>query len=79
MEYTTYPWRFAELDDLPRLAQGQADDLKVDTGTGTRVWLSRCGVADGEPFENTVTVEQYDGQRWVTAERYCGDTGQVAP
>jgi hypothetical protein len=38
------------------LCQGQADDLKLET-PGLRLWLSRCGILDGEPFEETVSVE----------------------
>lgn len=56
----------AELEDLPRLAQGQADDLKVDDGDGWRVWLCRCGVEDGMPFDNQVTVERLIDGRWIT-------------
>ena len=54
-----------ELEDLPRLAQGQADDLKVDAGDGWRVWLCRCGVEDGMPFDNQVTVERCVDGRWL--------------
>ena len=71
-------YTLAELEDLPTLAQGQADDLKVDTGT-QRVWLNRCGVEDGEPYINKVTIEKLEQdhrpnaglrQRWVNDYTY---------
>lgn len=49
----------------------QCDDLKIDTGS-TRVWLSRCGVEDGEPYDNKVTVEKLRSGRWVTVDEYEG-------
>ena len=61
-----------ELEALPVLIQGQADDCHIDTGT-LRVWLSRTGVADGEPYENTVTHEELFHGRWIEAEVYDGD------
>lgn len=60
-----------ELDELPRLAQGQAADLKIDAD-GVRFWQHRTGLLDGEPFENTISVEQYDGERWETVAEYDG-------
>jgi CDGSH-type Zn-finger protein len=61
-----------ELEAMPTLAQGQADDLKVDTGT-KRVWLCRCGRADGMPYDNQVTVEKLtDDGRWVSVYKYKG-------
>jgi hypothetical protein len=67
----------AELEAMPTLATGQADDLKKegeDDRGRFRIWLSRCGVEDGEPYPNKVTVERYDvlTQRWVEDERYPG-------
>jgi hypothetical protein len=64
MQYT-----LKELEALPTLAVGQASDLKVDTGT-KRVWLSRCTVEDGEPYNNKVSIERYDGKRWITVAEY---------
>jgi hypothetical protein len=66
----------AELQAMPTLSTGQADDLKVDTGT-ERVWLSRCTVADGEPYDHKVTVESLEqsetwGTNWVVEEEYPG-------
>ena len=58
-----------ELQAKKTLATGQADDLKVETRT-TRVWLSRCTVDDGEPYNNKVSVEKYQNGRWETIETY---------
>jgi hypothetical protein len=60
-----------ELRDLPTLSVGQADDLKVDTGT-RRVWLGRCGVADGAIYDNQVTVERLEDGKWILSECYEG-------
>ena len=60
-----------QLRELPTLAVGQADDLKIDTGD-ERIWLSRCGVADGMPTENTIFVERLIDGRWITVETYEG-------
>ena len=56
---------------MPTLCVGQAADLKVDHGN-IRIWLSRCGVADGEPYENKVTVEEYDNNKgkWSDHHNY---------
>ena len=66
----TFYWTLEELEAMPTLCVGQADNLKVETDN-TRVWLSRCTVADGEPFDNKVTVEELtkDG-RWEEARTY---------
>jgi hypothetical protein len=58
-----------ELEALPVLHQGQADDCHIDTGT-ERVWLSRCGTEDGMPWNNMVTVERYIGGSWIEVEWY---------
>lgn len=65
----------SELEDLPVLCTGQADDLHVegeDAEGPYRIWLSRCGVEDGEPYDNKITVERYDGRRWYDHETYPG-------
>lgn len=59
---TTYTMK--DLERLPTLAVGQADDLKVDTGS-IRVWLSRCGPEDGET--QPIKVEKLDCGRWLDA------------
>lgn len=69
VRYTT-----AELEALPTLSVGQADNLKVETHTHRprRVWLSRCGVADGMDYENQITVEECHAGRWLTVDTYPG-------
>jgi len=61
-----------ELEEMPTITEAQADDLKIDTGT-ERYWLSRGDTLDGEPFENTVTIEELRAGRWEEVERYDGD------
>jgi len=58
-----------ELESLPTLSVGQADNLKVDTGT-VRVWLSRCTVDDGEPYNNKVTIECLNDGVWQRRKTY---------
>jgi len=62
-------YKVAELESKPTLAVGQAADLKVDKGH-IRVWLSRCSVEDGEPYNNKVSVEMLINGRWVTVDEY---------
>lgn len=61
-----------ELEALPVLCQGQADDLHIDTGD-IRIWLSRCSIEDGEPFVHTVHVELEQDGSWINAGSYDGD------
>ena len=58
-----------ELENLPTITVGQADDLKIDKG-GVRFWLSRCGIEDGEPCDNKVTIEEYQDGRWIEVGWY---------
>jgi hypothetical protein len=51
------------------LAVGQADDLRFDNGN-TRLWLSRCGTDDGEPYANKVTVEALVDGAWKIYRTY---------
>jgi hypothetical protein len=53
---------YQELEAMPTLSVGQAANLKIDTGT-MRVWVSRCGLADGET--QPVQVERFEFGRWV--------------
>ncbi len=75
MDVLTFPFwkRFTaeELRAMQTLAKGQADDLKIDDGR-TRVWICRSGVHDGMPYDNAITVERFDGQRWSLTETYKG-------
>ena len=58
-----------ELEGMDVLCQGQADDLLIDTGD-CRIWLSRCGIEDGEPCDNKVTIEELQRGRWVEVGWY---------
>jgi hypothetical protein len=60
-----------ELRELPTLSEGHFDNLKIDTGK-IRVWLCRCGVADGLPYDNMITVEKLRAGRWVKWDEYEG-------
>lgn len=52
------------------LAVGQADDLRFDNGS-TRLWLSRCGTEDGEPYADKVTVETFRSNgKWEIYREY---------
>jgi hypothetical protein len=60
----------AELQALPTLSQGHTDDLKMET-TARRVWLSRLTKADGQPYDNQITIEakNEDGS-WSIIRQY---------
>lgn len=58
-----------ELQAMPTIEQGHFDNLKVQTDT-TKVWLSRCTVADGEPYNNKVTIEKLVRGAWTDVETY---------
>jgi hypothetical protein len=57
-------YTLAQLEAMPTLHQGQADDCKVVTPT-INVWLSRCDIYDGEPCNNKVTIEELQDGCWV--------------
>jgi hypothetical protein len=54
-------YRLDELTAMPTTAQDNFGDLKWDDGR-VRLWLSRTGLADGEPFAHTVTAELWDAR-----------------
>lgn len=62
-------YSLSELKRKRTLATGQSSDLKVEKGR-TRVWLARTGVADGEPYNNKVTVEKLIDGRWEVVDTY---------
>lgn len=63
-----------DLSEMPTITQGWTCDLKIDDpDLGVRVWLARTGLADGEPFENKVTVEILRDGRWIEGAIYDGD------
>ncbi|MEG3843522.1 hypothetical protein [Microcoleus sp. herbarium14] len=57
------------LKSLPTLSIGQTDDLKIETPT-KRIWLSRCTIEDGEPYNNRVSVENFVNGSWIVTESY---------
>lgn len=59
------------LESMPTISHGHFDDLKIDTGK-VRVWLSRCGIADGLPYDNMVSVEKLIDGVWTTVAEYEG-------
>lgn len=62
-------YTLAELEAMPTINVGYTADLKVDTGT-ERIWQERTTIADGEPFEHTITVERLIDGAWRTVDRY---------
>jgi hypothetical protein len=71
VRYTARELRYslAELEQMPTLATGQTDDLKVDTGA-SRVWLARTSIEDGESYNNRVTIEDLVDGQWVIVQEY---------
>lgn len=61
------------LEDMETLSVGQACNLHIDRN-GFRVWLSRCSVEDGEPFDETVYLEEEWDGRWRDVGYYDGAT-----
>lgn len=68
----THPPRWAALVALPVLDEAQGCDLRIDTGD-LRVWTSRMGLEDGEPYARTVYVEALRDHRWLDVGHYDGD------
>lgn len=62
---------FAELEEQPRLAQGQFEDLRYDDGE-IRFWTCRCDTSDGARFDHQVSIEALRDGRWVTVGTYNG-------
>jgi hypothetical protein len=65
-----HQYSLAELEAMPTLSVSQADSLKIDKPGNYRVWLSRCGVGDGEPYPNKVTVERWVCDKWTEERTY---------
>ena len=63
------------LQSMPTLSRGQSSDLKIDTGF-RRVWLSRCSIEDGEPYNNKVTIERLVSGIWETIVTYQAKGGE---
>ena len=73
----------AALRTTPTQCESQACDLHHEEDytpnfSTVRLWVSRCGIMDGEPFPNTVYVEvlDYIGKGrpdWYELGHYDGD------
>lgn len=65
----------ADLEDRTTLSVGQADNLKfedLEADPPIRVWLCRCGVADGMAYDNQITVEHCIDGAWTNVDVYPG-------
>ncbi len=65
----------AELAELTTISSGHFDNTKMegeDARGRYRVLLSRCGIADGMPYDNGITVERLVGGCWEEAAAYPG-------
>lgn len=71
----------AEVRKMRVLHQSHFDNLiyanfDIDSpfrdGGEIRVWLSRCTIEDGMPYNNQITVEEFDANagRWNTIDVY---------
>lgn len=58
-----------ELENMETIVQGHADDLKIDDGR-FKVWLCRCGIEDGMPYDNAVTIETVIEGKYVEVLMY---------
>lgn len=74
--YTVQEYSAQQLSDMPTLGMAHTANLKIDDGE-RRVWLERTGVADGEPFDNKITVERLLEGTWITVAEYPG--GPIRP
>ena len=66
-----YGYSASDFDEMPVLCCGQTCNLFIDDGD-VRVWLSRCTVDDGEPFNDKITIEVRTDGCWEEVEAYQG-------
>jgi hypothetical protein len=66
----------AQLHAMPTIKTGHFDNLKIQT-EDEQVWLSRTGVADGEAYDNKITVQWLREGKWVKVHEYPG--GPIDP
>ena len=62
-------WTVNRLSNMATIHVGHTCDLKYETGT-VRIWLARTGVADGEPYNNKVTIERLIEGQWATFAQF---------
>ena len=71
-----YPSTAMLLEESAVIGAAQDADLHFDSN-GVRLWVHRTGLDDGEPFENTITVELLTDvnqeSHWTTVATYDGD------
>jgi hypothetical protein len=65
-----------DLQNMDTIRESQTDSLKFEgerpDGSIIRVWLSRMTKEDGMPYDNQITVEGFNGDKWVTLKQYPG-------
>jgi len=57
------------LEGLETISEGHTDDLKIHDDI-FKVWLCRCGMDDGMPYDNAVSIEMLINNRWVEVFMY---------
>lgn len=62
-------FRLDELNKMPTISSGQADDLKYET-KDLRIWLSRLTIADGMEYNNQVSIDMNRNGTWHTLALY---------
>jgi len=58
-----------EAKNMTVLSQGHFDNLIYEENN-IRIWLSRMTIADGIPYDNQITVEEYCDGVWATLDVY---------
>ena len=66
---TMEKYTLRDLNKMTTVSASQFDDLKIETGD-TRIWLSRMGIEDGQPYNNQVTIEKCIHGSWNTITQY---------
>lgn len=69
LEMTIRTLTLEQLNAMPTVREGWTAHLKYEDAD-TRVWLERVGKEDGRPYDNMVTVEHFDGDRWRIVREY---------
>ena len=62
--------------ELPSLSESHTSDLLYDED-GVRIHRERCGVSDGEPCDDKLTVELLIAGRWTITNEYDPRDGEV--
>ena len=65
-----------QVKEYPVIHQSHFDNLIKEfeqKGIKYRVWVSRCTIDDGMPYDNQITVEKFDetnGYTWTIEKQY---------